>query len=310
MKRPLYNAVRSLFRKPRHFLSALCFRLSFLFPDKLYLKMIHRLELGRKLDLKNPKTYNDKLQWLKLYCHRPEFTMMADKVAVKPFVASRIGAEYVAPLLGVWDRVEEIDWESLPQKFVLKTNHDGGNFGVVICRDKDSFDREKAEKRLKASLRRNTYLLGREWPYKNIPRKVFAEEYIEDKGREELLDYKFYCFDGKVRIVFIASGRQSQKEVCIDYYDADGNHIDGLRQSHPNAPVPPEKPVHFDLMKSLAENLSEGIPHVRVDFFEANGNVYFSELTFFPYGGWALFHPEKYDLELGSYIRLPEHKLV
>lgn len=305
MKRPLYNAVRSLFHKPRHFVSALCFRLSFLFPDKLYLKLIHRLELGRKLDLKNPKTYNDKLQWLKLYCHRPEFTMMADKVAVKPFVAERIGAEYVAPLIGVWDRVEDIEWDRLPQKFVLKTNHDGGNFGVVICKDKDTFDRAKAEKRLKASLRRNTYLLGREWPYKNIPRKVFAEEYIEDQGREELLDYKFYCFDGKVRIVFIASGRQTGKEVCIDYYDTDGNHIDGLRQSHPNAPVPPAKPVHFDLMKSLAENLSEGIPHVRVDFYEANGSVYFSELTFFPYGGWAAFHPEKYDTILGDYLKLP-----
>ena len=295
MKRPLYNAVRSLFHKPRHFVSALCFRLSFLFPDELYLKMIHRLELGRKLDLKNPKTYNDKLQWLKLYCHRPEFTMMADKVAVKPFVAERIGADYVAPLIGVWDRVEDIEWDRLPQKFVLKTNHDGGNFGVVICKDKDTFDRAKAEKRLKASLRRNTYLLGREWPYKNIPRKVFAEEYIEDQGREELLDYKFYCFDGKVRIVFIASGRQTGKEVCIDYYDTD----------HPNAPVPPAKPVHFDLMKSLAENLSEGIPHVRVDFYEANGSVYFSELTFFPYGGWTAFHPEEYDTILGNYLKLP-----
>ncbi len=305
MKRPLYNAVRSLFHKPRHFVSALCFRLSFLFPDELYLKMIHRLELGRKLDLKNPKTYNDKLQWLKLYCHRPEFTMMADKVAVKPFVAERIGAEYVAPLIGVWDRVGDIEWDRLPQKFVLKTNHDGGNFGVVICKDKDTFDRAKAEKRLKASLRRNTYLLGREWPYKNIPRKVFAEEYIEDQGHEELLDYKFYCFDGKVRIVFIASGRQTGKEVCIDYYDTDGNHIDGLCQSHPNAPVPPAKPIHFDLMKSLAENLSEGIPHVRVDFYEANGSVYFSELTFFPYGGWAAFHPEKYDTILGDYLKLP-----
>lgn len=310
MKRPLYNAIRSLFRKPRHFVSALCFRLSFLFPDKLYLKMIHRLELQKKLDLKNPETYNDKLQWLKLYCHRPEFTMMADKVAVKPFVADRIGAEYVASLLGVWDRVEDIDWESLPQKFVLKTNHDGGNFGVVICKDKSSFNRAKAEKRLKASLHRNTYLLGREWPYKNIPRKVFAEEFIEDKGREELLDYKFYCFDGKVRIVFIASGRQTGKEVCIDYYDTDGNHIEGLRQSHPNAPVPPAKPVHFELMKLLAENLSVGIPHVRVDFYEANGKVYFSELTFFPYGGWAAFDPDEYDRLLGSYIHLPEQKII
>lgn len=310
MKRPLYNAVHSLFHNPRHLLSALCIRCSFLFPDKAYLKLMHRLELRRRLDLDNPVTYNDKLQWIKLYCHRPEFTMMADKVTVKPYVAERIGAEYVAPLLGVWDRVEDIDWDSLPQQFVLKTNHDGGNFGVVICKDKSTFDRAKAEKRLKASLRRNTYLLGREWPYKNIPRKVFAEKYIEDRGRGELLDYKFYCFDGEVKIVFIASGRQSLKEVCIDYYDAEGNHIDNLRQSHPNAPVPPAKPQHFDLMKALAEKLSAGIPHVRVDFYEAEGKVYFSELTFFPYGGWTAFHPEKYDYELGGWIKLPEQTIV
>ena len=305
MKRPLYNAFHSLFNNPRHLVSAVCIRCSALFPDETYLRLMHRLELRRKLDLKDPKRYNDKLQWLKLHCHRPEFTMMADKVAVKPFVAEKIGAEYVAPLLGVWDRVEDIDWDSLPQKFVLKTNHDGGNFGVVICKDKDTFDRAKAAKRLKASMRRNTYLLGREWPYKNIQRKVFAEEFIEDKGRGELLDYKFYCFDGEVKIVFIASGRQSLKEVCIDYYDADCNHIDGLRQSHPNAPVPPAKPDHFDLMKELAEKLSAGILHVRVDFYEANGKVYFSELTFFPYGGWASFHPDEYDTILGDYLKLP-----
>ena len=310
MKRPLYNAVRSLFRNPRHLVSALCIRCSALFPDETYLKLMHRLELRRKLDLENPQTYNDKLQWLKLYCHRPEFTMMADKVAVKSFVAEKIGPEYVATLFGVWDRVEDIEWERLPQRFVLKTNHDSGNYGVVICKDKATFDRAKAENRLKASLHRNTFLLGREWPYKNIPRKVFAEEYIEDKGRDELLDYKFYCFDGKVKIVFIASGRQSLKEVCIDYYDEECNHIDGLRQSHPNAPEPPARPLHFDLMKQLAEKLSEGIPHVRVDFYEADGKVYFSEMTFFPYGGWTAFRPEEYDYKLGSFIKLPEHKTI
>ena len=135
MKRPLYNAVHSLIHNPRHFISALCFRFSFLFPDKAYLKLMHRLELRKRLDLDNPVTYNDKLQWIKLYCRRPEFTMMVDKVAVKPFVAEKIGSEYVVPMLGVWNSVDEIDWDALPRQFVLKTNHDSGNFGVVICRD-------------------------------------------------------------------------------------------------------------------------------------------------------------------------------
>lgn len=309
MKRPLYNAIHSLMHNRRHFLGALCIRFSFLFPDKVYLKIMHRLELRKRLELDHPETYNDKLQWIKLYCRRPEFTMMTDKVAVKPYVAEKIGPQYVVPLLGVWNSVDEIEWDKLPQQFVLKTNHDGGNFGVVICRDKTSFDRKKAEKRLKASLRRNTFLLGREWPYKNIPRKVFAEQYIEDASNPDLRDYKFYCFDGKVRIIFVAGERQSGHEVRIDYFDADYNHLD-LRQSHPNASVPPAKPHHFELMKKLAEELSQGIPHVRVDFYEANDRVYFSELTFFPYGGWAAFHPEKYDYELGSYIKLPETKIV
>lgn len=302
MKRPFYNAIQSLLHNRRHFLSALCFRFSFLFPDETYLKIMHRLELKRRLDLKNPVTYNDKLQWLKLYYHRPDFTMMADKVAVKQYVADLIGSEYVVPLIGVWDNVDEIEWEKLPRQFVLKTNHDGGNFGVVICRDKAQFNRQKAKQRLNASLHRNTYLLGREWPYKNIPRKVFAEQYIEDASGKEMVDYKFLCFDGKVKLLFISSERQHG--VKMDYYDEDFNHLD-LTQSHSTASIPPEKPQHFELMKELAEILSKGIPHVRVDFFEVNGKVYFSEYTFFSYGGWAAFHPDEYDYKLGEYITLP-----
>ena len=304
MKRPLFNAIHSLIYDRRHFVSALCVRFSFLFPNETYLKIMHRLELRRPLDLKNPAAYNDKLQWLKLNYHRPELTMMADKVAVKKYVADRIGSEYVVPLLGVWNHVNEIDWNSLPQQFVLKTNHDGGNFGVVICRDKSRFNVKKAKNRLRASLRRNTFLLGREWPYKNIPRKVFAEEFIRNNSSNDLPDYKFFCFDGNVKLMYIASERQSGTGVKIDYFDEFFNHLD-LKQSHPNAQTAPRKPDSFDLMKELAEKLSEGFPHVRVDFFEANGKIFFSEFTFFTFGGWAAFHPEEYDYKLGEYITLP-----
>lgn len=308
MKRPFYNAVYSLFHDPRHFVSAACIRLGKWLPDKAYLKLMFRLELKQKLDLDDPKTFNEKLQWLKLYYHRPDLTMMADKLAVKQHVTSLIGEQYVVPLLGSWDDPAEIDWDALPRRFVLKTNHDGGNYGIVICKDKDRLDKAKAIRKLRASLKRNPYLLGREWPYKNIPRKVFAEQYLEEAGKQELTDYKFYCFDGKVRFLFIASGRQ-EGHITFDYFDENYRHLDVV-QTHPPAAVPPEKPEHFELMIQLAEKLSEGLPHVRVDFYQVNGKVYFGEYTFFTHGGWAAFDPDEYDRLLGSYIHLPEQKII
>ena len=308
MKRPFYNAVHSLFHDPRHFVSAACIRLGKWLPDKTYLKLMFRLELKQKLDLDDPKTFNEKLQWLKLYYHRPDLTMMADKLAVKQHVASLIGKQYVVPLLGSWDDPAAIDWDALPRRFVLKTNHDGGNYGIVICKDKDRLDKAKAIRKLRASLKRNPYLLGREWPYKNIPRKVFAEQYLEEAGKQELTDYKFYCFDGKVRFLFIASGRQ-EGHITFDYFDENYRHLDVV-QTHPPAAVPPEKPEHFELMIQLAEKLSEGLPHVRVDFYQVNGKVYFGEYTFFTHGGWAAFDPDEYDRLLGSYIHLPEQKII
>ena len=308
MKRPFYNAIQSLLHDRRHFVSATCIRLGRVLPDKAYLKLMFRLELRKKLDLKDPQTFSEKLQWLKLYYHRPELTLLADKLAVKDHVASIVGPEYVVPLLGSWDDPNDIDWEALPRRFVLKTNHDGGNFGIVICKDKEKLDKEKAIQRLSKSLKRNTFILGREWPYKNIPRKVFAEEYLEESGRQELTDYKFYCFDGKVKMLFIASGRQ-EGHITFDYFDENFRHLDFI-QTHPMADTPPEKPANFELMKSLAEKLTQGLPHVRIDFYDVDGKVYFGEYTFFTHGGWAAFKPEEYDYKLGSYLHLPEQKIV
>ena len=305
MKRPFYNAVQSLLHDRRYFISALCVRFSFLFSDECYLRTRYRLIFRKTLDLNNPITYSEKLQWLKLYYHRPELTTMVDKVKVKQYVAERIGNQYVVPILGVWYRPEDIEWDKLPEKFVLKTNHDGGNYGVVICRDKNKFDKEKAIKRLKKSLKRDTFLLGREWPYKNIDRKVFAEQYIEDAATDDLPEYKFFCFDGKAKMLNLVTERQSPTGVKFDYYDENFNHLD-LRNEYPHAAKPPKKSESFDFMKSLAEKMSVGLPHVRVDFFEAGGMVYFSEFTFFNGGGLVVFQPEKYDYILGQYIQLPE----
>lgn len=298
--------MQSLLHDRRHFVAALCVRLSFLFSDETYLKLMHRLKFRRRLDLNNPVAFNDKVQWFKLYYRRPDYVALADKVMVKNIVADKIGSEYVVPLMGVWDRPEDIEWERLPDKFVLKTNHDGGNYGVVICRDNKTFDKNKAVKRLRSSLKRNTYLLSREWSYKDIPRKVFAEQYIEDNTTNDLPDYKFFCFDGKAKLLMIATERQSKTGVKFDLFDENFNHLDLQQGVYPHAAITPKKPLNFELMKELAETLSNGIPLVRIDFYEANNKVYFSEYTLYPSGGWAAFYPEEYDYILGQYIKLPE----
>lgn len=271
-------------------------------PDKLYLQMLYRREFNKKLDLKNPKTFNEKLQWMKLYDRRPEYTTMVDKFAVKDYVASIIGEEYIIPTLGLWDKPEDIDWESLPDQFVLKCTHDSGE--LVICRDKSKLDKVAAIKKLRKSLIRNYYKAGREWPYKNVPRRVLAEKYMEDATVGDLPDYKFFCFDGEVKALFIGTERGTG-DVKFDYYDADFNHLD-LVQEHPMSGRNLPKPKHFDEMKQLASRLSKGFPQIRVDFYNVNGAIYFGEMTFFHHGGIIPFHPEKWDYIFGSWIDLPE----
>ena len=274
-----------------------------LIPDKLYLQMLYRRVFNKKLDLENPQGYNEKLFWLKLYDRRPEYTTMVDKYAVKQYVADRIGEEYVIPTLGVWNKPEDIEWEKLPDQFVLKCTHDSG--GLVICRDKEKLDIQSAMKKLRKSLKTNYYKAGREWPYKNVPRRIIAEKYMEDKSVGELPDYKFFCFDGVVKALFIGTERGTG-DVKFDYYDADFNHLD-LVQIHPMSGKDLPKPQHFEKMKELASKLSKGLPQVRVDFYNINGDIYFGELTFFHHGAVIPFHPESWDYTFGSWINLP-HK--
>ncbi len=273
-----------------------------LIPDKLFLQMLYRRVLDKRLDLNNPITFNEKLQWMKLYDRRPEYTTMVDKYAVKKYVADIIGEEYIIPTLGVWDKPEEIDWESLPDQFVLKCTHDSG--GLVICRDKSKLDKPAAIEKLRKSLKRSYYKLGREWPYKNVPKRILAEKYMEDTSVGDLPDYKFFCFDGVVKAMFIGTERGSG-DVKFDYYDAEFNHLD-LIQEHPMSGRNLTKPEHFDEMKQLASKLSKGLPQVRVDFYNINGAIYFGELTLFHHGGIVPFHPESWDYEFGNWIKLPE----
>ncbi|MDY5122817.1 MAG: ATP-grasp fold amidoligase family protein [Treponema sp.] len=270
--------------------------------DEKYLKQKYKKIFRKDLNLENPQTFSEKLQWLKLYNRNPEYTKMVDKYEAKKYVASIIGEEYIVPTYGVWNKFSEIDFESLPNQFVLKTTHDSG--GVVICKDKAKFDYKAAKKKLTKSLKRNYYWLGREWPYKNVKPRIIAEKYLEDKGTGELRDYKFFSSAGKVLYLFVVSDRQlKNSDTKIDYFDLDYNRLI-LKNGYEMSAKIPEKPLNFTKMLRLAETLSKNIQFVRVDFYEHNGNVYFGELTFFDDSGFTPFEPEIWDYKLGEMIHL------
>lgn len=305
IKSKIGTAANMLVHNRQAFIASLVENCSFLFNEEQYLKLRFKYRMGYKLDLNNPKTYSEKLQWLKLHDKNPIYTNLVDKHAAKAYVSEHVGSRYVIPELGLWNSPEEINWETLPQSFVLKTTHGGGNSGVIVCKDKKELDIQRTIKRLKNALKQDLYKDSREWPYKNVPKRILAEEYVEDKETKELRDYKFFCFDGQVNFLFVGSERQKPGEdVKFDFFDKDYNHLI-IRQGHPNSKVLPSKPSCFDEMKSIASNLSKGIPHVRIDLYEANGKVYFGEMTFYHFGGFVPFEPASWDKIFGEMIKLP-----
>lgn len=276
-------------------------------PDELYLQILNMRKFNKWLDLKNPKTFNEKLQWLKLHYRKSEFTTWVDKYAVKKYIGDTIGAEYVIPLLGVWNKPEDINFEELPNQFVLKCNHTSG-VGLVICKNKSQLDFDAAMKELNRGLKDDFFLSGREWPYKNIERKIIAEEYKEDESGVELKDYKLYCFNGEPKYCQVDFGKGKGKnrfDFTRNIYDMEWNLLD-IQYNHPNDPsiiIP--KPKQFDKMKDLARMLSKNEPFLRTDFYNIGDQILFSELTFYPIAGFGWFKPNEYDLELGKLIRLP-----
>ena len=270
-------------------------------PDKLFIKVHFRLCVGYKLNLDNPKSYNEKLQWLKFYDKHDEYTALVDKVEVKKYVASIVGEDHVIKTIGVWNNVEEINWASLPKQFVVKSTNDSG--GVVVCKDKQTFNIEEAKDKLKYLGGRDYTLISKEYPYKNVPHRFLAEEYLEDESGFELKDYKFFCFNGEPKFLFVATGRQ-QNDTRFDFYDTEFHHLP-IINGHPNADTYPLKPKNFDKMLLIAEKLSKGIPHVRVDLYNVNGTIYFGELTFFHWSGMVPFEPSKWDYIFGDYLKLP-----
>ena len=260
--------------------------------------------MGTPLHLDAPQTFNEKLQWLKLYDRKPEYTMMVDKYRVREYIAQKIGAEYLIPLLGVWDSPDEIDFAALPEQFVLKCNHNSG-LGMCICKDKSTLDLRKVRRELRKGLRQDYYLPGREWPYKDVPRKIIAEKYMSDGSGSDLRDYKFYCFNGEPRFCQVISNRSTKE--TIDFFDMDWNFQDFTGFAFPGFPHSETEimqPRTFCRMQQMARILSNSIPFVRIDFYEVNRKAYFGEITFFPASGFGEFSPDKWNYTLGNWLQL------
>lgn len=269
--------------------------------DAEYISRQFECQLGYRPNLDSPQTFNEKLQWLKLHDRNPEYTKLVDKYEVKKYIADKIGNQYVVPTLGIYDSFDEIDFNKLPTRFVLKCTHDSGS--VVLCKDKAEFDRKTAREKLQRALKRNFYWFGREWPYKNVKPRIIAESFLHGLAEEGFIDYKFLCMEGKVMMVFTCSERWSPEGLCVNFYDRYWNPMPFERHYH-RRKKEIEKPDEYDEMITLAETLSEGIKFVRVDFYVVGGHIYVGEMTFYPGNGVEEFTPEEWDYKLGEMIKL------
>ena len=276
-------------------------------PDEVYLTRKFKLSIGYDLDLHTPQTFNEKLQWLKLYDRNPQYTLMVDKYRVKDYVADKIGRQFIIPTIEVWDNPDDIDFSKLPNQFVLKCNHNSG-LGMCICKDKSKLDFHKVKAGLRKGLKQDYYLHGREWPYKNVPRKIIAEEFMTDNKHDDLIDYKFMCFNGAAKCLFTCSDRRSASGLKVTFFDMDWNRLSFERHYHA-ANYPIYKPINFNLMKELAEVLAKDMIFARIDFYEINGKVYFGEITLHPGCGFEEFTPEEWDRILGNWITLPDKSI-
>jgi hypothetical protein len=294
--RKIYNYIylyigRTLYKKPniRKYL-----------PDKMYLQNYWKERMGYYMDFDHPQTFNEKLQWLKLYDRNPQYTVMADKVAVKDYVSNLIGMEHIIPTLGVYDNFDEIDFNTLPEQFVIKCSHDSGS--VVVCKDKAALDVDKIRESFTKSLKSNWYEIGKEWAYKNVQPKIIIEQYMQDCRQDSLTDYKFYSFNGEPKFLYVSYNLSDHENAFINYLTIDWQSTPFHRQDYKENPNLPVKPKHYDQMVKFCRLLSKNIPFVRVDFYEINSIVYFSELTFYPGCGMTPFIPNEWDNKVGEYI--------
>lgn len=277
-------------------------------PDEDYLKKLYKSKFGKELNLENPQTFNEKQQWLKLYYRRPDITMMADKYAVRPYVAEKIGEEHLVPLLGVWESADDIDFDALPEQFVLKCNHNSGT-GMCICKDKSKLDTEKARAELAKGLKEDYSAITREWQYRDIPRRIIAEKYMKDDIQNEqtgIINYKVACFNGEPKYLYVSRNTVGKKNDCLSLLTTDWEPAPFYHGRYEAFDTLPPKPVNYEKMLEYSRILSEGLPFVRVDFYEIDSQLYFGELTFMVASGFTRYQPEGTDELLGSWMTLPE----
>ena len=298
----MINKLIKVVKKPSLILLKLD-RLGFIrLSDELFLKLRFKSELGYKLNLDNPKTFNEKLQWLKLHDRNPNYGKMVDKYEVRKYISETLGEDLSIPLLGVYDKFEDIDFNKLPNQFVIKCTHDSG--GLVICKNKDKLDYKKAKKKIEKSLKRNYFYPGREWPYKNLKPRIIIEKYMVDNKVKDLIDYKIMCFNGEPLYTFVYSERFSDDGVKATFFDKDWNILD-FKRKFGDTKVNIKKPINYDKMLEYSKKIAQNIPFVRIDWYEVNGKLYFGEITFFPSSGFGAFNPQEWDLKLGNQIKLP-----
>lgn len=278
-------------------------RLERFIPDSIYLRWQYKKVTGKKLNLKNPQTFNEKLQWLKLHDRKTEYTMMVDKFAVKEYVANKIGAEYVIPTLGVWNHFDEIDFDALPNQFVLKCTHDSGS--VVICRDKAAFNIAEAREKIENGLKHNFYWQFREWPYKNVKPRIIAEKYLSEVDSSDTDDYKVMCFENGPEMIQVHKNRFTNH--TEDFYDLNWKKMDITQDIMPNSDIIVEKPETFDDMVRFSKLLADKIPQVRIDWYNVRCKLYFGEMTFFDGAGLDEYIPDKWNKIFGELVRLPKN---
>lgn len=302
----LVTKLSGVIERPNRLIIGIQIHIAHLFDNQaLLISSLYRLGTGKRLNLKSPRTFTEKIQWLKLHDHNELYHSLVDKYAVKGFVRDKIGEEYVIPSYGVWDTFDDIDFDDLPNKFVLKTTNGGGGSGVVICRDKVSFSKESAKKLLEKSMKYDIYEKSGEWAYKGLKPRVLAEQFVEQDSMLDLNDYKWFCFDGEPKYCQVITNRTKQE--TIDFFDPFWNHQEfiGLNPNaiHSKEPIP--KPDSLDKMIWIARTLSSGISFCRIDLYEINKKVLFGEITFYPLSGFGFFYPSNYDYLLGDMLKLP-----
>lgn len=300
-----FRKLKILFNPPLLF-HKLRIKCSRLYADRVTIEELWNRCMDYELNLDNPRTFNEKMQWLKLYFRDPLYTILADKYESKKWISSNIGQQYVVPILGVFRTFDEINFDELPNQFVLKCNHDCGS--VIVCKDKSKFDIFKAKQKLEKHLSMDFFLPYREWCYKDIPRRIICEQYMQNEGNAELTDYKFFCFNGIPKFLYVSYGLSHWEKAFINYMNLDWTPAPFHRPDFPAFKEIPPKPSKFDEMLEISKEISALFPFVRVDFYQINDQIYISELTFYPGAGLDKFIPEIWDTKIGDMLILPSKK--